>query len=102
MKSGTITKTNKKQDSRRYTSGINEALLRSEICFWQDMIAGCDPTHPLESLERMQQALTLAKSRLLTLLIDYPHEYASDILKNRPSNVHSILSRSESRARNSN
>lgn len=102
MKSGTITKTNKKQDSRRYANGINEALLRSEICFWKDMITGCNPAHSKGVLERMQQALALAESRLLTLLIDYPYEYASDILNNRPSNVHSIFSRSESRARNSN
>jgi len=65
MKSGTII--NENQDSLQHTNGINEVLLRSEISFWDDMIAGCDPAHSLESLERMQQALALAESRLATL-----------------------------------
>lgn len=78
---------------------INETLLRSEICFWQDMIAGCDPAHPLEALERMQQALALAESRLLTLLSDFPSEYASNALNNRPTNVYSILRSGASRTR---
>ena len=48
----------------RRVNGVYEALLQSEICFWKDMIVGSDPAHPLESLERMQQALALAESRL--------------------------------------
>ena len=96
MKSGTVT--NENQD---YVKGINEALLRSEICFWNDMIADSDPAHPLESLERMQQALALAESRLAMLFEDYQHAYASDTLNKLPSNVYSISLSSATRARNS-
>ncbi len=71
MKSGTIT--NQNQDSIRRANGIHEAMLRSEICFWKDLIAGCEPAHPLDSLERMQQALALAETRLATLFRDYQH-----------------------------
>ena len=99
MKSGTII--NENQDSLQHTNGINEALLRSEISFWDDMIAGCDPAHPLESLERMQQALALAESRLATLFRGYQHANASDTLKKLPSNVYSISCRSASSTRNS-
>ncbi len=99
MKSGTITKKN--QDSMRYASGINETLLRAEICFWKDMIAGCDPAHPLESLERMQQALALAESHLALLSREDQHVYACDTLHEPPSNVFSISRSSASRARNS-
>lgn len=45
----------------------SEALLRSEIAFWQEMIQSCDAGHPAESLERMNQALGLAEYRLLQL-----------------------------------
>lgn len=99
MKSGTIT--NKNQDSLQHTNGINEALLRSEICFWNDMIADCDPAHPLESLERMQQALALAELRLATLFENYQQAYASDTLNKLPSNVYSISRNGATRARNS-
>jgi hypothetical protein len=99
MKSGTIT--NKNQDSLQHTNGINEALLRSEICFWNDMIADCDPAHPLESLERMQQALALAELRLATLFENYQQAYASEPLNKLPSNVYSISRNGATRARNS-
>ncbi len=98
MKSGTIT--NQNRDSIRRANGIHEAMLRSEICFWKDLIAGCDPAHPLDSLERMQQALALAEARLATLFRDYQHAYASDTLKKLPGNVYSISRSSASRARN--
>ena len=99
MKSGTIT--NENQDSLQHTNGINEPLLRSEISFWDDMIAGCDPAHSPESLERMQQALALAESRLATLFRGDQHANAFDTLKKLPSNVYSISRSSASRARNS-
>ena len=99
MKSGTII--NENQDSLQHTNGINEVLLRSEISFWDDMIAGCDPAHSLESLERMQQALALAESRLATLPRGSQHANASDTLKKPPSNVYSISRSSASRAQNS-
>jgi hypothetical protein len=41
-----------------------EALLQSEIEFWQEVIANCPDTQPADSLERMQQALALAETRL--------------------------------------
>jgi hypothetical protein len=99
MKSGTII--NENQDSSQHTHGINEALLRSEISFWDDMITGCGPSHPLDSLERMQQALALAESRLATLPRGSQHANASDTLKKLPSNVYSISRNSASRARKS-
>ena len=99
MKSGTIT--NKNQDSLRHANGINETLLRAEICFWNDLIADCDPAHPLESLERMQQALALAESRLVTLFEDYQHAYASDTLRKLPTNVYSISRSNATCPRNS-
>ncbi len=80
MKSGTIV--NKNRDFMWRTNGIYETLLRSEICFWKDMIAGCGPAQPLDSLERMQQALALAESRLATLFRDDQQADASDTLNN--------------------
>ena len=44
--------------------GIIEALLRSEIIFWRDMIETSQQTETRDSLERMRQALALAESRL--------------------------------------
>ncbi len=78
MKSGTIT--NKNRDFMRRANGNYEALLQSEICFWKDTIAGCGPAQPLDSLERMQQALSLAESRLAALFRDDQQADASDTL----------------------
>ncbi len=97
MKSGTIA--NKNRDIMRRTNGIYEALLRSEICFWKDMIAGCDPAHSLDSLERMQQALALAESRLATLLRDNQHACTAEKLNDLRFNVLSISCGSTSRVR---
>ncbi len=97
MKSGTIA--NKNRDSMRRTNGIYEALLRSEICFWKGMIAGRDPAHLLDSLERMRQALALAESRLATLLRDNQHACAAEKLNELRSNVFSISCGSTSRVR---
>ena len=44
--------------------GISEALLRSEIGFWREMIASCQETDPPDSIERMRFALALAESKL--------------------------------------
>jgi hypothetical protein len=44
--------------------GISEALLRTEIGFWRDMIVSCRDTESPDSLERMQHALKLAETRL--------------------------------------
>lgn len=43
---------------------IKNALLRSEIAFWQELIDSCPKSYCPESLERMRQALALAESRL--------------------------------------
>jgi len=43
------------------------ALLQAEIGFWQEMIATCPASEPVESLERMRQALALAQSKLAML-----------------------------------
>jgi len=47
--------------------GRIEFLLRSEVSFWRDLVADCGDAVPPESVERMQQALALAESRLLQL-----------------------------------
>jgi len=57
---------------------ISEALLRTEIGFWRDMIVSSRETEPPDSIERMQHALALAKLRL------------GHLSKERSSNVFSI------------
>ncbi len=99
MKSGTTTK--QKHETRLGAAGCNEALLRSEIDFWKDMIAACEPTHPSDSTERMQQALALAERRLATLFQDYQAAYSSGSFNTLPSNVYSISSKSTLRTQNS-
>ena len=47
--------------------GINKALLCSEIGFWQEMLDSADASMTEEALERMEQALALAQSRLKSL-----------------------------------
>ena len=44
--------------------GISEALLRSEIRFWREMIDSCQESDPPDSIERMRYALALAESKL--------------------------------------
>ena len=51
--------------------GTSEALLRSEIGFWRELITSWDGPPESESLERMQQALALAESRLCGLYARY-------------------------------
>ena len=58
--------------------GITEALLRTEIGFWRDMIVSCRETEPPDSIERMQHALALAEMRL------------GHLCENQPSNVFHI------------
>jgi hypothetical protein len=66
--------------------GTNEALLRSEIGFWREMIACSDDSQPPEYLERMQHALALAETRLLDLFTRYRDARATGGL--RPDNVY--------------
>jgi len=61
--------TNEKMNSHGQTAtgvrlGISEALLRSEIGFWREMIESCQKTEPPDSIERMHYALALAESKL--------------------------------------
>ena len=44
--------------------GISEALLRSEIGFWRELIETCRESESPDSVERMHYALALAESRL--------------------------------------
>jgi len=44
------------------------AMLRSEICFWREMIDSCGGCEPPGTVERMRYALALAETRLATLL----------------------------------
>jgi hypothetical protein len=47
------------------SDGVNEALIRSEIRFWRDLIESLnDETRTRDSMERMHQALALAEFRL--------------------------------------
>ena len=43
---------------------INEAVLRSEIAFWQEMIGSATSQLPEEAVERMRHALALAERKL--------------------------------------
>ena len=50
------------------SDGVNEALLRSEIRFWRDLIESLDEqTRTRDSMERMYQALALAEFRLASM-----------------------------------
>jgi hypothetical protein len=53
-----------KLDATGVQQGISEALLRSEIGFWREMIESCQETDPPDSIERMRYALALAESKL--------------------------------------
>ena len=44
--------------------GISEALLRTEIEFWRELIESCQETEPPDRIERMHYALALAESKL--------------------------------------
>jgi hypothetical protein len=68
--------------------GINEALLHSEIGFWQEMIDSSDESMAPDQLERMQQALALAESRLAGLFRHY--RQARDRTDHPSGNVYSI------------
>jgi hypothetical protein len=67
----TANSTDDGQGSRGPLYGINAALLRSEIGFWQEMIDSSDKPLSPDALERMEQALALAKSRLESLASKY-------------------------------
>ncbi len=71
MKAGTMTED--LQHSFQPTIGLNEALLRSEISFWKELIDTCDSSQPPDSLERMQHALALAELHLSTLSSHFQH-----------------------------
>ena len=58
---------------------MNETLLRSEITFWQEMIACRSDAMPAYAVERMHHALELAESHLLTLYKDYPHPLSQNV-----------------------
>jgi hypothetical protein len=45
----------------------SEFVLRSEVAFWRELIRDSGEAVPPASLERMQQALALAESRLRQL-----------------------------------
>jgi hypothetical protein len=84
----TTKSTDEEMDSRDPLQGISAALLRSEIGFWQDLIeANEEPLAP-GALERMEQALALAESRLKRLFQEtqQPLQHANY----SQSNVYSI------------
>lgn len=49
-----------------------EAMLRTEISFWQDLIDTCPDSQSPDSIERMNHALALAKLRLAKLSTELP------------------------------
>jgi hypothetical protein len=68
------------------THPLNETMLRSEVLFWQELIESSSDALPPESVERMEQALELARSRLSALFEEYRrHEIAGS---HDQSNVH--------------
>lgn len=69
-------------DQTLFRYEIGESLLRSEIMFWNDMIESCERKHPGEALERMQQALALAQTRLTALINEHREHLIS---KQQPS-----------------
>jgi hypothetical protein len=79
------------QQSRTATLGIDPSLLKAEISFWQEMIKLRDTTMTHESVERMEQALALAQTKLEnSLSIAKPSQKPSGL---RIGNVHFIKSR---------
>ena len=89
------------QDSKRPQPtgteyGINEALLRSEIGFWRELIESCDDSQPPESIERMHQALALAESRLACLFETYQQSGRAGLKPT--SNVYHLEERRRKRA----
>ena len=64
---------------------LNETMLRSEVLFWQELIESSSDALPPESVERMEQALELARSRLSTLFDRY--QSAGDVGDLDDSNV---------------
>lgn len=63
----------------------NEAMLRAEIGFWQELISSSGEEEP-ETLERMRQALAFAECRLASLFEAYRR--AAENRQPRPSNVY--------------
>ena len=66
----------------------NEALLRSEIGFWREMIDSCGDSESRDSVERMEQALALAESRLAMLFEQ--HKAAANARIQQPTNVYRL------------
>ena len=60
----TINLSSQKKSDTGVQSGIGEALLRSEIGFWRELIESCQETEPPDRIERMRYALALAESKL--------------------------------------
>lgn len=77
--------------SRDPLHGISAALLRSEIGFWQDLIESSEGPLASDAMERMEQALALAQSRLQRLLWNSQQPAAN--VKLLHSNVYSITGR---------
>jgi hypothetical protein len=71
--------------------GCHEAMLRSEIGFWREMIDSCGSGEPAETVERMRHALGLAESRLAALLEQ--RAAAGPIAAAGPGNVYRLAER---------
>ena len=78
-------------DSRDPLQGISAALLRSEIGFWQELIDASESPLAPDALERMEQALALAESRLKRLFQNSQQPVANASFSQ--SNVYNIRNR---------
>lgn len=73
---------------RRSGLDMNEALLRSEVGFWREMIESSEGMQTPECIERMHQARALAESKLRLLL--ELHQEATRAEDDYPSNVYQL------------
>ncbi len=77
-----------RKDLQRSGPDTNEALLRSEIGFWREMIASSEGKQTPECIERMHHALALAESKLRQLF--EVHQEATREEEDCPSNVYRL------------
>ena len=95
-----MSETIKPQDTRETFLDYEEnvALLGMEIRFWQEMIEYREAGTPDESVERMQQALSLAQSRMHRLMRQHQaavtlahRESAAASCENTPDNNDNVV-----------
>jgi hypothetical protein len=68
----TVNQASDNRDESTPAYRINEAVLRAEIGFWQELIDTREESMADDSLERMHQALALAQCKLTSLFKNHP------------------------------